>query len=215
MNLKRVRPLLLCILPASLPLLAACSAPGDVGAEGPDTEGSVGVATQAAVTSTKISGSCAASLALRPDGTVWSSGDNLGDGTSTDRTSPVQVGGLSDVTAVAEGTGASNADDALALRSDGTLWAWGSNDSGQLGDGTTTSRLSPVQVGGLSGVTAMAAGSSAYSLALTSDGTAWAWGPISSASSATGTRRPGARRRRSAGSRASRRCRRGTSTGSR
>ena len=44
MNLKRVRSLLLCVLPASLPLLAACSAPG---AEGPDTEGSVGVAAQA------------------------------------------------------------------------------------------------------------------------------------------------------------------------
>src|SRR6185312_15197966 len=63
----------------------------------------------------------------------------------------------------------------LALKSDGTVWAWGSNTSGQLGDGTTTQRAAPVQVTGLSGVTAIAAGSN-HSLAVKSDGTVWAWG---------------------------------------
>jgi alpha-tubulin suppressor-like RCC1 family protein len=53
----------------------------------------------------------------------------------------VQVPGLSGVTALAAG-----AYHTLALKQDGTGWAWGRNDLGQLGDGTTTHRLSPVQV---------------------------------------------------------------------
>ncbi|WP_295442300.1 CARDB domain-containing protein [uncultured Thiodictyon sp.] len=61
----------------------------------------------------------------------------------------------------------------LALRDDGSLWAWGYNGFGQLGDGKTAYRSSPVQV--LTGVTAVAAGSN-YSLALKSDGSLWAWG---------------------------------------
>jgi uncharacterized repeat protein (TIGR01451 family) len=63
----------------------------------------------------------------------------------------------------------------LALKSDGTVWAWGDNDVGQLGDGTTTSRMTPTQVGGLAGVTAIAAGD-LHSLAVKGDGTVWAWG---------------------------------------
>ena len=63
----------------------------------------------------------------------------------------------------------------LALRKDGTVWAWGYNGYGQLGDGTTSEKRSPVQVNGLSGVTAIAAGGS-HSLVLKNDGTVWAWG---------------------------------------
>jgi hypothetical protein len=63
----------------------------------------------------------------------------------------------------------------LALKSDGTLWAWGDNLFGQLGDGTTTDRSTPVPVSGLTGVVAVAAGND-YSLAVKSDGTLWAWG---------------------------------------
>ncbi len=61
----------------------------------------------------------------------------------------------------------------LARKTDGSLWAWGSNAYGQLGDGTRTDRLSPIQV--LTGVTAMAGGGY-QTLALKTDGILWAWG---------------------------------------
>jgi len=64
------------------------------------------------------------------------------------------------------------------------VWTWGYNGSGQLGDGTTTQRLTAVQVSGLSGAIAIAAGQS-FTLALKSDGTVWAWGTIIMANSAT------------------------------
>src|SRR5439155_21047107 len=62
----------------------------------------------------------------------------------------------------------------VAVSSETVAWAWGFNDVGQLGDGTTTNRHSPVPVQ-LSGVTAVAGGF-AHSLGLTTDRTVWAWG---------------------------------------
>ena len=116
-------------------------------------------------------------LAITSGGTVWAWGNNnvgqLGDGTTTTmRTTPVQLTGLSGVRQVSAGIGHS-----LALRSDGTVWAWGQNDHGQVGDGmvSSTPQLTPVEVTGLTGVTKIAAGWE-YSLALRSDGTVWAWG---------------------------------------
>ena len=63
----------------------------------------------------------------------------------------------------------------LALKSDGTVWAWGFNGSGELGDGTNTNRLSSVQAQGLTNITAVAAGAY-HSIALRNDGTVWTWG---------------------------------------
>jgi hypothetical protein len=63
----------------------------------------------------------------------------------------------------------------LALKSDGTVWAWGYNFEGQLGDGTRRDRLTPTQVSGLNSVVSVTAGYT-HSLALKSDGTVWAWG---------------------------------------
>lgn len=63
----------------------------------------------------------------------------------------------------------------LAQRQDGTVWAWGWNTNGQLGDGTTTQRATPRQVVGLQNVVQVRAGA-AHSLALDTDGSVWAWG---------------------------------------
>src|SRR5215208_1144181 len=117
-----------------------------------------------------IAGGFYHSLALKNDGTVWAWGSNkysqLGDGTTTTNSStPVQVSGLSDVKAISSG-----GYHGLALKNDGTLWAWGRNDYGQLGDDTTTQRNTPVQVRGLSGVQAIDGGGN-HSLAVTSSDT--------------------------------------------
>lgn len=117
-------------------------------------------------------------LALRSDGTVWAWGHQaggLGDGTTTSpRTTPVQVSGLTNVVGIAAGRAHS-----LAVRGDGTVWAWGTNSNGQLGDNSTKNRASPVQVQIVSNITAVAAGGY-FSLALKADGTVWAWGANSS-----------------------------------
>jgi alpha-tubulin suppressor-like RCC1 family protein len=123
------------------------------------------------------------SLALKSDGTVWAWGDNdfgqLGDDTvPTDSTVPVQVlgaggtGFLEDVIAIAAGSNHS-----AAVKADGTVWSWGGNGSGQLGNGTTTVSAVPVQVNGLTGVVSVASSAGAdHTLALKADGTAWGWG---------------------------------------
>jgi len=115
------------------------------------------------------------SLGIQRDGTLWAWGDNyygqLGDGTTTRRTSPVQIGSGSDWSQVACGSSHS-----LAIQSDGTLWAWGDNHNGRLGDGTTTDRTIPVQIGSSSTTWSQVAGGREHTLAIRSDGTLWAWG---------------------------------------
>jgi alpha-tubulin suppressor-like RCC1 family protein len=116
------------------------------------------------------------SLAVLNDGTVVGWGTNvfgeLGDGTEVQSSVPVAVSGLSGVTAVAAGCC-----DSIALLSTGTIMAWGNNQYGQLGEGNEylTESDVPVSVGGLSGVTAIAAGY-AFNLALLGNGTVMAWG---------------------------------------
>ncbi|MEJ8554145.1 RCC1-like domain-containing protein [Tepidibacter sp. Z1-5] len=126
------------------------------------------------------------SLALKADGTVWAWGNNydgqLGDGTSgINKNIPVQVkdstGFISNIRAISAGWFHS-----LALKTDGRVWAWGGNSSGQLGDGIFgTNKKIPVQVkdttnctGFLNNVISISAGWS-HSIALKTDGTVWAW----------------------------------------
>ena len=130
-------------------------------------------------------GMLTSAYALKSDGTVWAWGGNnygqLGDGTTTDKLTPIQVSSLTDIVMIASGYGS-----AYALKSDGTVWAWGVNSYGALGDGTNVNRSTPVQVSGLTNVISISANYySAY--ALKSDGTVWAWGYNTSGKLGDGT----------------------------
>jgi alpha-tubulin suppressor-like RCC1 family protein len=125
---------------------------------------------------TAIRGGNSHSLALKADGSVWSWGNNgngqLGDNTITTRSSPISViGGHSFIKLQCS----SNASYSLALKADGSAWAWGINTTGQLGDGTIINKSSPVSVvGGHSFVEINGGGSQV--IALKADGSAWTWG---------------------------------------
>jgi hypothetical protein len=123
------------------------------------------------------------------DGRVWAWGGNFAGQLGTtenefisDRYVPVTIIGLTGVVAIAAGDLHN-----LALREDGTVYAWGSNFTGQLGNGTYSSYYSFVQlVDNLTDVVAIAAGS-AHSMVLKSDGTVWAWGSNTSGQLGNGT----------------------------
>jgi alpha-tubulin suppressor-like RCC1 family protein len=113
-------------------------------------------------------------VALKRDGTVWAWGYNSSNvlgvrSTDWKINSPQRIPGLTNVKAIAAGNYF-----IMALKEDGTVWSWGSNDYGELGDGTTMTRTMPVQVPGLTGVTAIAAGDN-HALAV-AGGAVWAWG---------------------------------------
>ncbi|MER7864008.1 hypothetical protein ABTX61_33215 [Amycolatopsis japonica] len=131
---------------------------------------------------TAISASRETGYALKSDGTVWSWGGNtrgeLGNGSTVSSSStPVRVSGLAGIKSL----GAASGDNGYAIKTDGTVAAWGDNSQGQLGDGVTCTTPSacfsrvPVQVSGLTGVTSVT-GSWARAFALKSDGTVFSWG---------------------------------------
>ncbi|MCU6793724.1 S-layer homology domain-containing protein [Paenibacillus sp. WQ 127069] len=108
--------------------------------------------------------------AVKRDGTVWAWRWNQ-NGKNENKTVPFQVKGLKDIIAVSGGRGHN-----LALNKDGTVWAWGGNFTGQLGDGTTDERTDPIRVSDLTDIIAVTASSADHNLALRKDGTVWAWG---------------------------------------
>ncbi|NOK22049.1 Ig-like domain-containing protein [Corallococcus carmarthensis] len=134
------------------------------------------------------------SLVVGTDGTVWTWGDNKnaqlglgvpGSGTqdTATRWAPERVPSLTDaVTAVRGYT------HVLVLAEDRTVWAFGANNAGQLGDDSTKSASDvPVKVVGLTDVVQVAAGSE-HSAALRADGTVWTWGRNSSGNLGLGTK---------------------------
>jgi alpha-tubulin suppressor-like RCC1 family protein len=178
--------------------LAGCGTPGIPWAWGNNESGELGVSpggvgalsalpvrVQKLSGVMQLAGGYDHSLALRSDGTVWAWGTNwagqLGNGTADGAAAwngpslvphpdPEQIGNLNGVVQVAAGWSWS-----MALRFDGTVWTWGLNDYGQLGNGSTNDSPSPIQVPGVSSITQVSAGNG-HALALTSDGKVLSWG---------------------------------------
>ena len=97
-------------------------------------------------------------MAVKTDGTLWAWGANLngrlGTGNTTNYSSPVQIGLLTDWKQVSSG-----GSHTVAVKTNGTLWAWGLNSEGRLGSGNTTTYSSPVQIGALTNWSSAYAGS--------------------------------------------------------
>lgn len=131
-----------------------------------------------------IWGGARGTIVMRSDGTVWTWGANFAGkiGVGADTTTlvralvptevhdPGNTGYLHPIKAIMGGELHN-----LAVKSDGTVWAWGNNMFGQLGNGTTNNANLPVQVSGLSSIISLG-GRAYHSLAIKSDGTVWAWG---------------------------------------
>jgi len=134
-----------------------------------------------------IWGGARGTIILKSDGTVWTWGANfdgkLGIGeTNTLRMAvPVEVHGLGNISYLNSVKAIMGGEiHNVALKSDGTVWAWGWNAFGQLGNGTTNDSWTPVQTGlgstpPLTSVTKLG-GRPYFTLAVKSDGTIWAWG---------------------------------------
>lgn len=116
-------------------------------------------------------------IAVANNGTLWAWGMNhfgqLGDGTQLSRTTPIQIGTDTDWKTVSAGSGPTSFN--LALKTNNTLWSWGSNTYGQLGDGTFTHQFTPVPVGTDTNWNSISAGYS-HALATKTNGTLWSWG---------------------------------------
>jgi alpha-tubulin suppressor-like RCC1 family protein len=135
------------------------------------------IPAQVATGVSAIAASIGHSMFVKIDGTLWAMGANftgqLGDGTTNSRSTPIQI--ATGVAGVATGNGgvARLLGHSLFVKTDGSLWAMGANEAGQLGLGTSTERVSPMQVA--TGVSATAAGRS-HSLFVQGDGALWAMG---------------------------------------
>ena len=118
-------------------------------------------------------------LAVKQDGTLWGWGVNFSGQVGVDpaqareQLEPARIGAEQDWVSVAAGY-----DHSLAIKVDGSLWAWGGNDKGQLGDGTNQARFTPARIGADADWQSVTAGGvpGRSSFALKTDGSLWAWG---------------------------------------
>ena len=124
-----------------------------------------------------IDGGNATFVAIKTDGTLWIWGDNsqgqLGlNDVNVSKSSPTQVGSGTDWSKINAG-----GNHILAIKTDGTLWAWGLNNAGQVGNNSVSNRSSPVQVGSSTTWSQINTGpGSTLSLSTKTDGTLWSWG---------------------------------------
>jgi len=115
------------------------------------------------------------SLTIGTDGSLWAWGDNtlglLGNDTTTARiNTPTRVGTDTDWIYVSAGYSHT-----VAIKTDGSLWAWGRNNLGQLGDGTTINRNRPTRIGTNTNWASVSS-SLEHTVAIKTDGSLWAWG---------------------------------------
>ena len=128
-------------------------------------------------------------FAVKTDGTLWGWGLNahgqLGNGVDSGyggNYSPIQVGSLTTWSKVTAGSAST-----IAIKTDGTLWAWGRNNGGQLGQNDTVSRSSPVQIGSSTDWLQVSE-RSATAIALKTGGSLWGWGYNSNGQVGDGTK---------------------------
>lgn len=173
------------------------SANGQLSGVGLNTSGELGdgtrvnksspVQTAAGGTWKKVSSGTGHTVAIKTDGTLWSWGSGnsgqLGDGTLTSKSSPVQVsgGGTDWKQVTCAGTSS------FAIKTDGSLWSWGGNQFGGLGNGSTSSRSTPgeTETGGTNWKSIATSGR--HCAAIKTDGTLWTWGDNSSGQCGDGT----------------------------
>jgi len=120
------------------------------------------------------------SMAIKADGTLWAWGYNdygqLGDGTKTPRNAPVQIASGSYWRSISMGWLTGNALPTIhAIKTDGTLWGWGQNGYGQLGNNSTAIMSTPTQIGSSSDWATISHGYG-NTFGIKTDGTLWAWG---------------------------------------
>ncbi|PWA04230.1 RCC1 domain-containing protein [Flavobacterium psychrotolerans] len=145
------------------------------GTNGAATDSTIPVSVNTIDGVTAVYGGWGWNTALKNDGSLWSWGSNysgtLGNGTNTDTNSPQII----IPSGVIAGAASPSASSSLALKNDGTVWAWGTNTNGQLGNGTSVSTNTPGQVNTLTGITAIAVGGE-HCFAIKNNGTVWGWG---------------------------------------
>lgn len=114
-------------------------------------------------------------IAIKSDGTLWACGNNfngqLGDGTTVNKNVLTQIGTATDWQSISTGNGGHS----LAIKNDGTLWTWGKNQAGQLGNGARVDLLIPTQLSTDTNWKFIAAGGT-HTLALKTGDELWGWG---------------------------------------
>jgi alpha-tubulin suppressor-like RCC1 family protein len=122
-----------------------------------------------------ISAGSAYTIAIKTNGTIWAWGSNyqsqLGDGTRIDKNYPIQIGTDANWKSVS----ANGHYGPLAIKNNGTLWAWGRGGYGQFGDGTFEDKFIPTQIGNSVDWLSVSAGSS-HTIAIKTNGTLWVTG---------------------------------------
>ena len=147
---------------------------------GDTTDRSSPVQVGALTTWKQVSSGNQNTMAIKTDGTLWGWGNNtdgaLGLGDTTHRSSPVQVGGLTTWKQVSIAGSAQGVGHTLAVKTDGTLWAWGAGGWGQLGNNDSIDISSPIQVGSDTDWDYTYAGGGQVSFGIKTNATLWAWG---------------------------------------